>query len=1002
MASKLIQIASFEAENQTELSLRQAFELLEPKLRPPFDLTIPDQQQYAQLNRAILYGVLCEPHFAKTHIKHLHAIVTDGYGLFVHLLVKVVHELYPKLVASARQQLVWVTKEMVDVLAVGFDGLLVCLLRQIVGGDFSEGNLWLCFELLSVFMDKWDCLLEEEPLVLSSALYTYLRLLADHCRLLNNASLEALKRLEIEFCVKLVREQFHLCLRIGRDFIRVLQDLVHVPEFRAIWKDLVLNPSVFNTLGFSDISKFYCTRTSSRYALLRITPEMETQLRFLLTYVKFGSQRRHQEWFAKKFLCGMERESLISDIVRFICCAHHPTNEIIQSDIIPRWAVIGWLLTLCRKNYVRANVKLALFYDWLFFDERVDNIMNIEPAMLLMVYSIPKYIDMIHTLLEFLFLLVDNYDVQHIDIIVKGVSSAFNVLLRKGVIQSMDVLTSCDALSPALRERLGRFLSDMKMAISKELQPAHVSGHLLTPLSLSNSSGMETPTPSLKGQLTCTQEDGSATEPLDSSVPSVVSSECPVVAVENLLRKCGETIKKSYAMGLQTLEELLYSFVNLNNHKTVGGTICPEVLSSRIAKEFELNGHTLFSSLQFLSDKPDCDEIGSATSLIIRTFIFSQPKMQDMLLSWSRMGFSVGAWLLSYTSRLAYEAYMVDCMRDTLVDENSAKKIDQPLLMFHFNGYHFFLNGKKENSLASTPKIDNKLVSELVDSAFSAYRCFLMYSQSILHKDKDMSLTKLLVSDLISCSLRGTKMLKFLFCSVFCRFPDLSIAEEDIIRLLVSQLDHTDLVDIQYEISLKKYSIFGELHEKRNSIAVEGLLTLCSCRAPTPELVGAIMLLPNNVFPDFAAAALATWVVSNGSTLFDSLAEFSGKLDKKTVDSDFPNSAEIMINHSAILWLFNYYNAQGMNNGIWLDKSPSAASDSFDNLFCHHCMIATRVTAARCGVQISLSFLVPSNCTGCLGVLNNYESLLPIAAFVAGGSFKEGSMLFWKFRGVPG
>ena len=41
--------------------------LLEPKLRPPFDLTIPDQQQYAQLNSAILCGVLCKPHFAKTH-----------------------------------------------------------------------------------------------------------------------------------------------------------------------------------------------------------------------------------------------------------------------------------------------------------------------------------------------------------------------------------------------------------------------------------------------------------------------------------------------------------------------------------------------------------------------------------------------------------------------------------------------------------------------------------------------------------------------------------------------------------------------------------------------------------------------------------------------------------------------------------------------------------------------------------------------------------------------
>ncbi|XP_022989753.1 probable zinc metallopeptidase EGY3, chloroplastic [Cucurbita maxima] len=39
--------------------------------------------------------------------------------------------------------------------------------------------------------------------------------------------------------------------------------------------------------------------------------------------------------------------------------------------------------------------------------------------------------------------------------------------------------------------------------------------------------------------------------------------------------------------------------------------------------------------------------------------------------------------------------------------------------------------------------------------------------------------------------------------------------------------------------------------------------------------------------------------------------------------------------------------------------------------------IATRVTAARYGVKLSPSFLVPSNWTGCLGVMNNYESLLP-------------------------
>lgn len=76
--------------------------------------------------------------------------------------------------------------------------------------------------------------------------------------------------------------------------------------------------------------------------------------------------------------------------------------------------------------------------------------------------------------------------------------------------------------------------------------------------------------------------------------------------------------------------------------------------------------------------------------------------------------------------------------------------------------------------------------------------------------------------------------------------------------------------------------------------------------------------------------------------------------------------------------------------------------------------IATRVTASRYGVKLSPSFLVPSNWTGCLGVVNNYESLLPnkkalfdipvartasayltslilaVAAFIADGSFNGG------------
>lgn len=72
-----------------------------------------------------------------------------------------------------------------------------------------------------------------------------------------------------------------------------------------------------------------------------------------------------------------EAQSLRSDLIRFIVGLIHPTNELLCSDIIPRWAVIGWLITTCTSNIALANAKMALFYDWVCYDPKHDNIMNI-------------------------------------------------------------------------------------------------------------------------------------------------------------------------------------------------------------------------------------------------------------------------------------------------------------------------------------------------------------------------------------------------------------------------------------------------------------------------------------------------------------------------------------------------------------------------------------------------------------------------------------------------
>ena len=150
---------------------------------------------------------------------------------------------------------------------------------------------------------------------------------------------------------------------------------------------------------------------SISYKLLLIALIFSKSFRDL--QVRFGQQKRYQDWFQRQYLSTPESQSLRCDLIRYICAVIHPSNEILSSDIIPRWAVIGWLLTTCtvwiilnysfrtyiillvnsvclsyivslQSNVAASNAKLALFYDWLFFGPEKDSIMNIGMLSLLL------------------------------------------------------------------------------------------------------------------------------------------------------------------------------------------------------------------------------------------------------------------------------------------------------------------------------------------------------------------------------------------------------------------------------------------------------------------------------------------------------------------------------------------------------------------------------------------------------------------------------------------
>lgn len=67
----------------------------------------------------------------------------------------------------------------------------------------------------------------------------------------------------------------------------------------------------------------------------------------LFPQVRFGQQKRYQDWFQRQYLSTPDSQSLRCDLIRYICGVVHPSNEVLSSDILPRWAIIGWLLTTC-------------------------------------------------------------------------------------------------------------------------------------------------------------------------------------------------------------------------------------------------------------------------------------------------------------------------------------------------------------------------------------------------------------------------------------------------------------------------------------------------------------------------------------------------------------------------------------------------------------------------------------------------------------------------------
>ncbi|XP_075979679.1 integrator complex subunit 3 [Anticarsia gemmatalis] len=402
-------------------------------------------KNHEDVSLGMLMSILTEPHNAIKCYRDLTLITRDGLTCVLNNLSNLILERYLKFHDITRNQLLWLIKEMIRNAVNGVDSVCWNLMRYASGGDITPKNIQLVESLLDIYIENraW---LDKFPVLICMVVYTYLRLIEDH----NIPQLMNLRQKEVNFVITLIRERFSDVLTLGRDLVRLLQNVARIPEFNQLWQDIFMNPKSLCPT-FTNVLQLLQTRTSRRYLQSRLTPDMERKLVFLTSQVRFGHHKKYQEWFQRQYLATPESQSLRSDMIRFIVGVIHPTNELLCSDIIPRWAVIGWLLTTCTSNVAASNAKLALFYDWLFYDPEKDNIMNIEPAILVMHHSMRSHPAVTATLLDFLCRIIPNFYPPFADKVRQGIFNSLQQIIEKRVLPNLHPLFDSPKLDRELR-----------------------------------------------------------------------------------------------------------------------------------------------------------------------------------------------------------------------------------------------------------------------------------------------------------------------------------------------------------------------------------------------------------------------------------------------------------------------------------------------------------------------------------------------------------------------
>ncbi|RQM18042.1 hypothetical protein DD237_001879 [Peronospora effusa] len=594
---------------------------------------------------ALLYAVLTEPTQSKQYLRYLTTVAAmDNYKTCMGWLQKLIDLKFVKLLVACRSQLLWLVREFVHLNAPGVDKVIVCLMRYLTGGDPSRTTVWLASSIIRVLIEHEAWLLSCSSLI-PFVFHTFARISLDH----SAAQHASLLKQEVELCTTLWNRRQADVAQLGREIVRVLSNAKDIPGMSVLWKQLRnVRDTAEAEKDFTaySVAQLMAIPTPPKYLAYRLNPKMEEYLLFMMARerVQAGSVTRYQKWFSSQFLSSPGSDALVPDLVRYICAVYHPSNQVLSSKVTPRYHILGWLYLLCHGSKtpsVLARVQLAMFFDYLYFKPS-DNIMTVEPAILLMVKSLKSHPMVTLAMIQFVVFAVEKFAASPVNrkLMQKGVSTAFSTILKLGVVSSLHSLQNFPMLmssAPELQSELHRIFPEH----FPSAENVQAQGILSSPISSAGGSPARSPGPtSSPGRQSPIRESPGRQSPVRSSP---IGTESPITSPLRLQSPTHSDASMSGGGASSDTTSLgALSFLPDHQH-TVDSTTDVATRSDALASTAPA---TIISHKQPVVDIPEC--IIALGSDDIKHFQQSMPEpcsrptesflecLNDILISWIR------------------------------------------------------------------------------------------------------------------------------------------------------------------------------------------------------------------------------------------------------------------------------------------------------------------------------------------------------------------------------